>query len=612
MTTNRFLNSGKSLTIEDVSNGALPIYVSDIRSSSLLPNLPVKTDSKKQLYSTLLQASDVQGVITTPYNGTIEAKDFETNKYFSINDELQKIDNLDASTINNTNINGRLHITGEMSIPKITDPTELTRIELDDTDINIISQNLSWNGSDVIIASGTNQQYIMGNGSLLQYSANSGNSNFYLYNNGTNQEPTPANGIITYNNINQADATIIYISHRTRDTIDIEVFFKNISTLNDVYIQDQENSDNNITYNIMGDPVIVNQAQITIPVVATSSNGTGSTNFGNGHNLLLSFFTNSIETDTRISALETKTQNQSGSLVGTDFTNNLSVILRVANGDFFTIRNDAAPFSINKFNVSNTSVQISSIPLQMNNQKIQLLGTPVDPSDATRKDYVDNLITPLQEKTINISGATLITTIVRNTQFKLTGTDTFSIRDNALPPNDKFVVDNTGIQARVPMTMNTFALSGIPNPINLDDCTNKSYVDTNFIKMVSNTFTASWGAGANLITRTFTYKYIIDSTGSKIVTLGIPYIRTAITGGPLPLFSSNATSLPAIIRPVAESISAIRIVVNNVFEFGYIALSAAGLISFVRIAASWTNNNNGNGSGNGLLGDYMYITYVAA
>ena len=388
MTTNRFLNSGKSLTIDDVSNGSLPIYVSDIRSSSLLPNLPVKTDSKKQLYSSLLQASDVQGVLTNPFNGTLEAKDFESENYFSINDELQKINNLDVSTVDNTNINGKLHITGEMSVPKITDPTELTRIELDDTDIYIVAQNLTFNGSNIITATGTNQQYIMGDGSTLQYSANSGNSNFYLYNNGTDQDPTPANGYITYNTTEQKQATVIYISHRTRDNIDIEVFFKNISSLNDVYLQDQTDSDNNITYNITGSPVIVNQAQITIPVAFTSSSGTGSVSFGNGHNILMSFFINSIESDTRLSVLESKTRN---------ITSNQSVLTTIEKSTQFKLTSldrvsitlDVGLDTFPKIVISGTRVD-SYIPLSMNNQKLNGIITPIDDDDAVNKLYVDN------------------------------------------------------------------------------------------------------------------------------------------------------------------------------------------------------------------------------
>ena len=269
--------------------------------------------------------------------------------------------------------------------------------------VNPMAADLNANDFDILNAGtilatsfvkngGTFEQYLMADGSSLKYSANSGNSNFYLYNNGTDLDPTPQNGYITYNTAIQDEATIIYISHRTRDLIDIEVFFKTISQLNDVYIQDQEDSANSILYNITGPPIITEQQQITIPVNRLSSFGTGITSFGNGHNLLLSFFSNSIEVDSRLTNLEGRVQNMTASPIGTDFINNTTIILDPANSDTFTIRNNDTPFSTAKLSVNNTSVQILSVPLLMNNQKITLLGAPFDVGDATRKGYVDDAL----------------------------------------------------------------------------------------------------------------------------------------------------------------------------------------------------------------------------
>ena len=177
-------------------------------------------------------------------------------------------------------------------------------------------------GTAFIKTGGTNQQYLMADGSALQYSANSGNSNFYLYNNVSGvMTPPPENGQVGYNNAIQANATIIYISHRTRDTIDIDVFLEQLTTIQDVYIQDQENSLNFIRYNITGTPTIITNDYISIPVLYTTPNGggTGLTNFGNGRSLLVSFFTNSVEVDTRLSTLDTKTQNQTAIVGSTTF-----------------------------------------------------------------------------------------------------------------------------------------------------------------------------------------------------------------------------------------------------------------------------------------------------
>jgi hypothetical protein len=177
------------------------------------------------------------------------------------------------------------------------------RIITDEYDGNILIAGTT-TSSEFIKLGGTNQQYLMGDGSSLQYSSNSGNSNYYLYNNSTTQNSTPPNGDLTYNTATQNIASIIYISHRTRDNIDIEIFFKQLSTLTDVYIQDQESGLNYIQYNIIGTPTITAEFQVAIPVNLRTGAGTGLSSFGGGHNILVSFFTNSIETDLRITNLE--------------------------------------------------------------------------------------------------------------------------------------------------------------------------------------------------------------------------------------------------------------------------------------------------------------------
>jgi hypothetical protein len=209
-----------------------------------------------------------------------------------------------------------------------------------------------------IVAGGTNIQYLLADGTLLTASANSGNSNFYLYKSiNTAFSPPISSGDIVYNNANQSSATVIYISHLTRDNIDIEIFFENVSSLNDLYIQDQNNSLNYIRYNITGTPTILPNDYILIPVLLGTSGGTGSTSFGTNHNVLLSIFTNSIETDVRISNLENKTQNQTAILNTTTFAGSLA-----CSG------------------------------LDMNTTKITNLATPTVGTDATNKSYVDTAI----------------------------------------------------------------------------------------------------------------------------------------------------------------------------------------------------------------------------
>ena len=115
MSSNRFLNgSDGGLSLSDLQDGSLSLYINRLKTQ-----------------------------------GIVEANDYESKTTFSMNDEIQKIDNFTPSTADNTNITGKLHVSNELTVSIIRDPEELTRIELDDTDINIVSQNFTFNGADV-------------------------------------------------------------------------------------------------------------------------------------------------------------------------------------------------------------------------------------------------------------------------------------------------------------------------------------------------------------------------------------------------------------------------------------------------------------------------------
>ena len=235
-----------------------------------------------------------------------------------------KTQNITASP-NQTEIVGNLNV-DTIKTDSISDVLSSSSIELNVGGINITSGALNFNGDSVISATGNSTQYIMGDGSLLTYSANSGNSNFYLYKSHTNTPAPPHdNGFVYYNSAVQASATIIYISHLSDDNIDVEIFFNNINQINDVYLQDRNDSTNYIRYNITGQPIIVVGSHIQIPVSLIVAGGSGGISFGINHNILLSFFSNNIEVDTRLSAVETKTQNMDSVLNQTGINGNLTV-----------------------------------------------------------------------------------------------------------------------------------------------------------------------------------------------------------------------------------------------------------------------------------------------
>ncbi len=262
---------------------------------------------------------------------------------------------------------------------------------------------------------GTPFHYLMADGSVLSQSASSGNSNFYLYKSHTNTPTPPPNaGFAYYNNAIQKNATTIYISHITEDNIDIEIFFHNLSTLNEVYIQQRTASENFIKYNITGTPTVVTGSHIAIPVAQVSFGGTGETSFGTNEPILVSFFTNSLEVDTRLSSLETKTQNQSVVAGTTNFlgtTNfNAGFYDQQIKFRFNTAINNIdslisggtgfANLHINALKVITSAIELNNIKtsgvditvdgnLDMSQNSIHNLLSPTYDYDAANKLYVD-------------------------------------------------------------------------------------------------------------------------------------------------------------------------------------------------------------------------------
>ena len=203
----------------------------------------------------------------------------------------------------------------------------------------------------------------------------------------------------------------------------------------------------------------------------------------------MSIFSNDTEIDGRITAVETKTQNIQAT--SSKLTVNRSLELKLDEPDFFAIRsidgfvnylifddtimNLYTNLNLNANDLSNVgSIKISSF--ENSNFFIKTDGT-IDENDYIQA--TDTVITDLQAKTQNITANGTINTITKTSQFKLSNSQLFSITDDSGPfvSVRKFAVTNTKIDAEVPMSMNSYQLSGIPTPINDDQCPNKLYVD---------------------------------------------------------------------------------------------------------------------------------------
>ena len=385
--SNKFLGTTTNITL---GNGTANIYGATIGASSLDPSMPVKTNSLRQLVSTKLNTSDINGldtklngVLTSPFTGTLVATDYESSDFFSVNDELHKIANITSATESPdiTNISGLVSCDA-ISANTIYNTTQTVWATLDPNTIDFSATNLRFNGDDIITTPYANQieatsfvktggnsnQYLMANGSILESSANAGNSNFYLYDN-TNSisDITPVNGEVIINSNTNTTATIVYISHISRDNIDVEVYWQFINQLTDLYIQDQSLSTNYVRYNISGTPTITVGNKIAIPVIHLSSAGTGATTFGSGHNILVAYFANTIETDQRITNLETKSQNQSA----IPNTTTITGILKTDDIRSLDISNNTINISSDTLNIgtgqSNTNIFNNGSSLTKNN-----------------------------------------------------------------------------------------------------------------------------------------------------------------------------------------------------------------------------------------------------
>ena len=202
--SSKFLYSNQATDFSILQDGTFKLNVESAQLSDLTPNLPVKTDINKKLVSGLIQPSDINGsIIGNPLTSNLNIATFDVGSGSSgisligMNTTIQNISSLDPYF---TTISGDLTVTTKILTAQITDELDSSSIILNTGGINMASTSLNFNSHSVLSSTGTSSQYFMGDGSLLQFSANSGNSNFYLYKSKTGLSPNPLIGNITYNN----------------------------------------------------------------------------------------------------------------------------------------------------------------------------------------------------------------------------------------------------------------------------------------------------------------------------------------------------------------------------------------------------------------------------
>ncbi len=170
------------------------------------------------------------------------------------------------------------------------------------------------------VLEGKSSQYMMADGSLLEASSSNASSNIYKYQTSDVTVSPPQHGEIRFNANTNAETTTVWISHLTRDDIDIDPFLNLITELSVIYIQEESDSSNFVKFSVNGVPSVA-PPTTTVPVVFVASNGAAS--FGHNTQVFMSIFTNDIEIDSRLSDLETKTLliSQSGGVTSTSQLN---------------------------------------------------------------------------------------------------------------------------------------------------------------------------------------------------------------------------------------------------------------------------------------------------
>ena len=106
---------------------------------------------------------------------------------------------------------------------------------------------------------------------------------YYKYNAKTNsQTPPPTSAQFIWNNATQISSSILYLSHLTRDGIDIDVFLASIKTGDNLIIQDQNDSNNYQKWTVNATPSITPNSYVSIPVIYVN----GGYTFTNGQDII--------------------------------------------------------------------------------------------------------------------------------------------------------------------------------------------------------------------------------------------------------------------------------------------------------------------------------------
>ena len=133
---NNFLDSGGD-SDSDLTNGTAVLFINSLKINNLTANLPIKTDSDKDLYSTLLNISDVENLQSAldnkieenPYIGTLQSTDLKTQNINSVDTSISDLQLLSDDAVYKSDPTTQV-LSGDIQIP-FGDRSYLVGQELD-------------------------------------------------------------------------------------------------------------------------------------------------------------------------------------------------------------------------------------------------------------------------------------------------------------------------------------------------------------------------------------------------------------------------------------------------------------------------------------------------
>jgi len=367
--TDKFLIAGG--VAGNISNGTISIYGSKIGAKNLDPSRSIKTDSQGRLQTVNLDIADINTLqsqlnskIGNPFLGTLNVTDLETNEYFSLNDELDNIQYISKS-LGLTTISSNI-LSNDVACSSVLNQISSTRIDMTSpTSIDIQATNFTFNGEPIGGISNPLTSNLVGDGFEIQ---NIGKITInqtvpfvdVLEINGKFKQSSP--NTVVYNMYSErvggvgAGSIIGMLNFNAYDNTNTSNLVSRISC-NSLGTQTTTNKgcDYIISSTLSNQTVIGERLKISGDGTTYITGGldiTDDLNMNNNNIVDIGLANYNLETS--LLDLTTKTQNIAASAGYTEILGGVNQKLGVS--DSFNISDDSSPFSLLKFNVSNTDI----------------------------------------------------------------------------------------------------------------------------------------------------------------------------------------------------------------------------------------------------------------